>query len=692
MNKIGNLAAICVCLSLLAGGLSYLVNADRSIPFPESFLEEYIEAIGVTNSRPQNIAYKTTLLALVTLAAGGLLVLVNRHSPIVLERQPVVFQITAAVALYVCTLYPGILGIPTALFGNSSGLLRAQLLVVLSIMLVCAVGFVRRFAIPPERQRYYLWASLALYAFVVFAPGLLSPLVIPASEQTGIDWHYDSLLGPSNKISAGFQAAGIASATYGVLWVTLLGFWEKFIGHLNFGEFIRIVQWSQVAFFALVVLCFRFWRPTRILALFACLMLLAPFVAPELRITGYPNQTGFRSLGIPLGVLAMILARNSPLAMSSAILGLCWGALFLINFETSVFVGLGYTIYLCLRSWNETPATCNATESLMSFLRATFSISPRLFIAGFVLFACAALVIGLFALLYRSGFGAWPDILSPYGVLLGLGTAGYFGLPFYLDPWALVMYVCAAWILVSRGYLCIAGRFTASSGIEAALAAMLLVWLQYYVNRPHPWQLWTHLFLFGLMMSAYIDSRWIGLMFRRKYLFSALPAVSLIAFMVFPGILSNLAEANPKKFLRTLASAAFSRAGSQTEFSGVIMQPTLAEKHLALSSVLRERAASGASTHHIASSPFLLAVEFGPSSLASVNFLNFCSVERLNKFVGETMEQGPEAILIEMSSDLGQSSNADIFWHQVVRRIKDGLAESYTFVEVRGGWEVWRKN
>jgi hypothetical protein len=54
MNKISNLAAICVCLSLLVGVVSYFVKADSSIPFPESFLEEYIEYINATNSRPQN--------------------------------------------------------------------------------------------------------------------------------------------------------------------------------------------------------------------------------------------------------------------------------------------------------------------------------------------------------------------------------------------------------------------------------------------------------------------------------------------------------------------------------------------------------------------------------------------------------------------------------------------------------------
>jgi len=693
-NRIANIAAICVLSSLAAGGLTYLYVSGIDSPFPEDFLPEYVKRFTITNSLAQNQAYKVTLLTLMAVSAIGLFALILARPLGCLDGKPTIFQLAFVVALYFCTIYPGWLRLPTALFGYQPELLNNQILVLVSAVLLIGLTMAGRFAWW-HRARHFLWAGVFLATLLIFGPELLSPIVVLGDVPIEIDWHYDSVLGPAGQIAAGMQSSGVIVPTYGVLWVSAIGLWEKLCGPLDFGGYIRLVQWSQLAFWLLVFVCFRLWRPNKYFALLACLMLLATYLTPQLSIAGFPNQTGLRSITFPLGVLALIICRQKSLPTASATLGLCWGIMLLINFETSVAVAIGFAVYLSLRAWSASTASVNSGAVFRWFTRTLASALKRLAGAGILFCCCAAFVVALYASLYRISFGLWPRELECYSGILRFAASGYIGLPFYLDPWALVIFVCAAWMLVSRGYKCVMGHFTNSAGIEAALAAMLLVWLQYYVNRPHPWQLWTHLFLFALMMSAYINTRYVALLMSRKHRMHALPSVALMTFIILPCILAKNSLMHPQEVRRAfsgLAAPAQSKIGDCIEVSGVYMSPEFAKRNLDLIGHLQSLESSDTQQSYLAVNGFLLAKETGPSALPNGIAFSLCSRERLQRLFEGIREKRPRTILIEASRPNGAGqSDPEVFWHLLAERVKDGIKSEYTLTGIQGGWEIWSK-
>jgi hypothetical protein len=624
----------------------------------------------------------------------GLFIVYIKNTLGVLDASPVILQVVFAMLLWLCTIYPGVLQLPTTLFGYRHELVYNQILVMASALLLFGLSKAANF-ISMYRARYFIWIGLLLYTILIFGPGLLSPLVPLGGQPIMIDWHYDSVLGAASQIADGLHSYGIVEPTYGVLWGGVLGLWEKLFGKLNFGEYIRLVQWSQLAFWLVVILCFQLWRPNKYLALFACLMLLATYLTPDLRLTGFPNHTGVRSIGFPLGALALIAVRNNSLKFASAILGLCWGVLLLINFETSVCVAMGYAVYLGLKACSPFMA-CDRNILETKFLpHAVVSTVKKFSLAGLIFTICSLAVVASFALLYRVSFGVWPKELECYSGVISSGTGGYIGLPFYLDPWAIVMFVCSSWIIVSRGLRCAYSHFTPAAGIEAALAAMLLVWLQYFVNRPEPWQLWTHLFLFCLMMSNYIDIRYVNLLFSRRHRLKAISSVALMTFIVVPCILAKNPETRPQGLMRAvlgLIKPSDIETGHLSKLSGVYMSPDFAKRNLDLIDYLNSQQMAEDPKFYLAANGFLLAKEAGPSALPNSIFFRLSSYERLQLFLQRIQSIRPKTILIESPpSNLADLDGSEKKWHRLAERIKNGIKDDYTLTGVQSGWEIWNR-
>src|SRR5947207_5808842 len=158
--------------------------------------------------------------------------------------------------------------------------------------------------------RRTIWIAIASYATFLMLPGLVeAPNLSRFSPEllTGVEWHYAEGLGPADRLAVGHKLFSDVQVYYGPLFVTLLAVAERALGHFSFGVHIRIVQVLQVIFLLAVLAAQWRWQRSRPLAILTGFLLVVPWVHPYHAAVLYPNQSAWRSIGFPLGVLALLL-------------------------------------------------------------------------------------------------------------------------------------------------------------------------------------------------------------------------------------------------------------------------------------------------------------------------------------------------------------------------------------------------
>jgi hypothetical protein len=304
------------------------------------------------------------------------------------------------------------------------------------------------------------------------------------------------------------------------------------------------------------------------------------------------------------------------------------------------------------------------------------------------------MIFGIYTIFYLVTFDSWPTELKSYLKIINTGTGGYYGLQFYMEPWAAVIFFSAAFLLVTNFYRCAIKGFSTNAGLEAAFAVTLLIWLQYYVNRPEPWQLWTHLFLFCLMMSRFISSRFNFLLKSSKLRMQAVPSAALLAFIIFPCILAKNPETRPQglqKIIKSAITSSETKISGCSEISGIYVKPEYAAKNKEMAEFLISQP-NDEPLAYIAMNGFLIAREVGPSSLPNSIFFRLSSTERMQVFLDHIRKTEPEVIFIESPpDDVVKTQDISSLWHRLAQRIKNGIQNDYALADKQNGWEIWNK-
>ena len=203
----------------------------------------------------------------------------------------------------------------------------------------------------------------------------------------------------------------------------------------------------------------------------------------------YPNQSGWRFLGFPIWVILLLIFRNTPLKRAAFCLGCGCGALLLANLETGIVMTIGTMVFLVSRAqhvaWRE-----RANHALLFFGGAL--------VAMFTFWA-----------LFRAEFDQWPFSLSTLAAdtLLHHFCQGYGGRPLVCDLMAAFIFMHCVYLVSSLILRWRDRGISHSAGVKLAVAAAVLTWYAYYMNRPDPWNLWTFLFLYSFLMADFLDRR-----------------------------------------------------------------------------------------------------------------------------------------------------------------------------------------
>lgn len=541
-----------------------------------------------------------------------------------------------------------------------------------SLLLYAVTVFLLVVAAIAARDNRNAWVSVVIIVgltavsvgWVFFGQTFLPPQALFVS-----DHHYNVMFSQVRRLSDGhlFSADSPAGhpAGYGVLIQVFLGS-ISFLGWgSDFADFVKLLQFGQVAFLLILfIVVFAHTKESplsgRLLALVVAALIAAPWLYALGKGIIYANLSGIRLIMLVVAPLcAAAMMRNGPL-VASAIAGAVAAAAILHNFESGIAAtaGLGVAWLLLMREQKA----------------GTIAVSTFIALGG------AFLVVAATILFYWLTTGILPNPFafarSFYNIVAA--SVGLAGLPFAFRLVAAVMILHSAYILT----LCIFAMFRPGTPrpnlIDAATAAVILVWMPYYIVRPIDICLFALIVLYAILLAPHIanSARQLG-------------ALIVVAAVALP-LTSRLAA----EYLDDLTLKP-----EQQRFVGWSLQKrapcasglVLAESHCALlkerAAVLKIYAAKG-SVAWFGSLPLLTEHLSGVRSVLWTGDLmaQIFTNEDLARAVLKVSTANPEFVLID-----DPKSPLIVYTVPLQTRFVEALPSTYCLVATVASWQIMRR-
>ncbi len=542
---------------------------------------------------------------------------------------------------------------------------RSLLLYAVSVLLLAVAAL----AVRENRNAWVpvviiVGLTAASVGWVFFGQTFLPPQVLFAS-----DHHYNVMFSQVRRLPDGhlFSADSPAGhpAGYGVLIQVFLGS-ISFLGWgSRFVDFVKLLQLGQVAFL-LILFLVVFARTKdsplsgRLLALVVAALIAAPWLYALGRSIIYANLSGIRLIMLVVAPLcAVAMMRSGPL-VASAIAGSAAAAAILHNFESGIaaMAGLGVAWLLLMRE-----------QKL-----GTIAVSTLVALGG------AFFVVAATIAFYWLTAGILPNPFafaqSFYNIVAA--SVGLAGLPFAFRLVAVVMTLHSAYILT----LCIFAIFRPATPrpnlVDAATAAVILVWMPYYIVRPIDICLFALIALYAILLAPHIAN----------------PARRLGALIVVAAVALPLTSRLAAEYVDDLALKP-----EQRRFVGWTLQKragcadglVLPERHCALlnerAAVLKSYAAKG-KVAWFGSLPLLTEHLSGVRSVLWTGDLvaQIFTNDDLSRAAAKVSLVRPDYVLIDdVKSPLLMGDDA------LQLRFVKALPGNYCFHEKTGSWQVFRR-
>jgi len=657
------------------------------------FTPEQVSMLAMDDNTDQQRSYRIVVIAVALGSLVGAILYRRPRSRSVIGRQlqqavsavdawgaiPVVVVVAALLYYYFDTLSASSTpvvhaGVFIMTLMPSRGMYAASLGAALIVVLL-----VPRFADGPKEPalRRWIWIGIVAYAAFLMLPGFVeTPYLCPFSPEllTGVEWHYAGGLGPADRLGAGQTLFTEVQLYSGPLFVTLLAIAERALGLFSMGTHIRIVQALQVVFLVATLAAQWRWQRARPLAILVGFLLVAPWIHTYHSAVLFPNQSAWRSLGLPLGLLALLVLGRCRTGPSRIALGSCAGLLLLLNIEIGLSVSAGYLVFLI--------ATLNP-QSFAQALRAgaSFGAGMALAILGFVL-------------LFRAGLGYWPvpPSFKEFVLLVVRFSSGYAGLMLrMIEPFPLLICVHAIYLTIRSALQWATGPLPFRQAFKATVATITLLWFAYYVKGPHFWNIWTLLLLYGFLVGDYLDPRLLSAYSRRLPRLSYTWQPLLLALVILPGVFfTNVGAVYA-------VSQGLSRLMTPTRCLGLVVSGvelpaeygrSLLRKAASLEA-FRGRHSDRGVVYFTANSYMLpLLTGFYSRLPFQDTFFETITHDDFTRLVAATMTSSPDVVLFDPPGSLlaGYPEQQQFF-----RRVRAALAGAYVSSRTTDGWEVWER-
>ncbi len=572
----GAFLAACLTVGILALGLCVLKSYDRlyrpdiitvdprAAPFwgPAGMNAYFMGLLVQYDSTGQRLALRVAVAALapVVLFAPCLRRLLPLFGRSFWRRATLGLVVCAALVGYAYSLR------------RSASLPREALwvdIVGLSVGLAFAVaaGYARRGLL-----NRVIGVSLLVLVAAADLPGFLTKLDLSSLNDFDlifVEHHFSVVLGQAERLAAGHRLVELVTPRYGFLLHFLLAAFQRDVRPLTMGQTILILQCLQFLYLVLCICVFsRQSRGNYLICVLASLLVI-PWYHFSNNALLYPNESAWRTLGFPLALLSIRMAYRWPLTYSSFTLGGLAGCLFLLNVESGIPATVGLLASLLYRTRFFGPdRRLREVIRIAPFLLG-ISTAWLLFLAAWRLFlgylpdpSVAREIIARIAFWSSSGFGG---VVYPGQVM-----------PLALFAWSIFILIYAALTASDRG--------CPAHGVRIGAAAISLVWLSYYANRPAFWNLSGFGFLYAIPTIDAARRLVVGVRLRRPANFSTLSALALTAIVTIPSIgeiiqfnFDNSSGFRVIDGLRAIAPR-FARAPGTVELSGVILRKEAASE------------------------------------------------------------------------------------------------------------------
>ncbi|ALG68193.1 hypothetical protein [Beggiatoa leptomitoformis] len=510
------LAYLIVFVTLLISGIVLVFNTTQPIEKID-FMRQ--TASTLFDSSGQRFAHQ---IALITLLLSSLLGMVLLRSA----------RICQILHLFVHNVNnPTLLGVFIAITGIPSLLLGTTPLLFITGAVIGSGLFIFMFIRLIQAKITYL-GQIGIISLFIFFFVVLGMFYTP-TYPTVIDLvyslpHYESVfLGDSSRLASGQILFETVKNYYGILIPSFLAAIQYDMGYFfDFGQYIKIVQFSQLLFLALALINFYLWKPNNFIFLLFTVLFVACYHLSTNNIAAhilFPNLSGLRYLDFPIAIFFLLLSRTFSLSRTALLLGFVSGYLILLNPETAICIVVGYIVFFLSR--------LPAKPIYYLFIIISLFISSLLLaIVSF---------IGIFFVIFNY-YPIPANLWDFLGSSVGAAQNGYIGLPLYFDIVMFTIGFHSLWT-VARLSLCWSyASLSVRDSHKLAIAVILLIWFAYYINRPYPAGLLGYLFLYTFLIADFFNLRFIR-RFRKKgafFLFSR-PHIALLSFIFIPFISLN---------------------------------------------------------------------------------------------------------------------------------------------------------
>lgn len=638
----------------------------------KNFTPEHVHLLRIVDTGAQRLAHRVSLVVLAALCGLGAVMIARpvAHSRRAMEllrqtgkffrKWSGVFIASSAALVFVSG------GADRVFMPPMSPRLFLEIL-ALSICLTI-LGLIRTRHRTLHAPVWVSWSLVALYGLFLSLPGLLRTLIVYEPGLSWYEWHYSTTLAQADRLASGLRLGSQVNLSYGVIHTLIVAVIERNWGLLDFGAHVRLVQASQIIFLAVAILAFYFWRPHNpVFVLFAA-FLVGPWVSTSHYSVFYPNQTGWRSLGLAVGVAILMMCRRS-VTQAAWVLGAAACFLVLYNPETGTCLTLGYALFLLSRQRNlQVSHLCSLTVR-----------------AG----AGAAIVLAGVSLLFRAGLGYWPyfDTSNPFGLISKFGQ-GYGGVPLYFDLFALMIFLHSTWIVGSTVLKWKTRNLEFEESAKLAISATILAWFAYFVNRPYAWNLWTYQFLYVFLLADVVIPSPLRRLGRRgiaKTIFDF--RIAAMTFVVLPMALHvNIA------ILTATVSPERRPEVNTAMVSGLLMPEDSAGVIKTQAGFLASQAQDTLFFSCHSYSLSLLTKRFNPLP-GQDTFAETITDSDFERLVAEINKISPSVMLFDAPSCQPESAENSLlyFFNSIFfDRLKRRLAGRYERTSVTSGWQVWR--
>jgi len=381
-------------------------------------------------------------------------------------------------------------------------------LAVRFVLLGLAVACLASLARLHEGHLYILLVALAAYlahrgykvilalfvaaiALVSLIPGIAGSPVLTIVEFLGQNEHYEPFFSQGDRLATGEEFFKDIYPYYGLLFPTIVGMFTKSGHALSILDQWRLVQVVQIAGYLLFL--GAAWMRTsespvsgRLLALLLVSLCIAPWLSTAGESVIKPTQSAVRFLFLPVSVLVLCWTERTSATFFSLCFGFCAACALITNLEAGIVVTGGMALAWLVRMRGET---------FGGYLRA---------LAAGAAAGIAALV--LYVLIYSAVFGKAPFPTQPGDLLAAIFAVagGFNGARIHFRPHILVILCCAGYVFVEALRSIFGGKSARAASTDAAIAAMILLIMIYYVSRPLDENSWTAAALYMLFLAPAI--------------------------------------------------------------------------------------------------------------------------------------------------------------------------------------------